>query len=395
MDTSTSRTPGESKEPVTHMPMVSTHERLPLILRLGGFIRAHRAVTYTLAFSLLFGIALFITPFKYVISSPGPTWNVIDTTKDDKRLIEITDAKTYPTNGALMMTTVSSQGGPGSYVTGAQVIIAAFSPSTTVTPLSELYPENVTRESISRISDAQMVSSQTTAEAIALGSLGYTVPARIAVQEVPKTSPAYGLLMPGDVLTSLAAKGKDTVTLSQFDSLFTTLRTIEGGQTVTLGVRRGNVQQYVDVKVQKSTKGEGSELGIYINPKIDLPLKIQFHLEGVGGPSAGTMFALGIVDELTPGSLTGGKKIAGTGALALDGRVQAISGIPQKMTGAKRDGADWFLAPAGNCDEVPGNIPKGLHVVKVSTFDEARTAVEAIAKGEGETLPSCDVAGKS
>ena len=102
------------------------------------------------------------------------------------------------------------------------------------------------------------------------------------------------------------------------------------------------------------------------------------------------MFALGIIDKFTGGDSTGGAIIAGTGAIGYDGEVQPIGGIVQKMYGSKRDGAQWFLAPKSNCDEVVGNIPDGLEVWPVSTLAEAREAVQAISKGATIDHPVCE-----
>ena len=130
-------------------------------------------------------------------------------------------------------------------------------------------------------------------------------------------------------------------------------------------------------------------VGISAGTDHTFPFDIDIKLADVGGPSAGLMFALGLYDKLTPGSLTGGKFVAGTGTIDDDGNVGPIGGIRQKLAGARADGATWFLAPADNCDEVVDHVPDGLDVVKVSTFDQARSAVEAIADGRTGSLPHC------
>ncbi|KFI50863.1 PDZ/DHR/GLGF domain containing protein [Bifidobacterium biavatii DSM 23969] len=118
-------------------------------------------------------------------------------------------------------------------------------------------------------------------------------------------------------------------------------------------------------------------------------VKVTMHVDDIGGPSAGMMYALGLIDKLTPDNETGGKTIAGTGTMSKNGKVGAIGGIRLKMLGAKRDGATWFLAPESNCSEVVGHVPSGLRDVKVATLDEAYRALVAIGKGEGETLAHC------
>lgn len=118
-------------------------------------------------------------------------------------------------------------------------------------------------------------------------------------------------------------------------------------------------------------------------------LDVTMHVDDIGGPSAGMMYTLGLIDKLTPQSETGGNVIAGTGTISKNGKVGSIGGIQLKMLGAKRDGATWFLAPEANCDEVVDHVPEGLRDVRVSTLAEAYDALTAIGKGEGDGLPHC------
>jgi PDZ domain-containing protein len=139
---------------------------------------------------------------------------------------------------------------------------------------------------------------------------------------------------------------------------------------------------------------EGEEpapiVGIIVGGEYDFPVDVSIQLENVGGPSAGMMFALGIIDKLTPGELNGGELVAGTGTIAGDGTVGPIGGIRQKMYGAKDAGATWFLSPTANCDEVSGHIPGGLSVFSVDTLDDALAALEVIADGgDTSSLPTC------
>ncbi|KFI69167.1 Peptidase S16, lon domain-containing protein [Bifidobacterium magnum] len=118
-------------------------------------------------------------------------------------------------------------------------------------------------------------------------------------------------------------------------------------------------------------------------------MKVTMHVDDIGGPSAGMMYALGLIDKLTPVKEVNGTVIAGTGSINADGKVGSIGGIDLKMLGAKRDGATWFLAPESNCDEVEGHVPGGLRVVKVATLDEAYDALVTIGNGTAQSLPSC------
>lgn len=120
-------------------------------------------------------------------------------------------------------------------------------------------------------------------------------------------------------------------------------------------------------------------------------VKVKMHIDDIGGPSAGMMYALGILNKLTGVDLAGGKTIAGTGTIDNNGKVGAIGGIRLKMISAKRDGARWFLAPNSNCDEVVGNVPQGLNVVSVKTLDDAYKALEKIKAGKSiKSFKTCN-----
>jgi PDZ domain-containing protein len=132
-------------------------------------------------------------------------------------------------------------------------------------------------------------------------------------------------------------------------------------------------------------------LGIGAGMDYTFPFDVKIQLNNVGGPSAGQMFALGIMDKLTPESLTGGKRIAGTGTIDNTGQIGPIGGIRQKMYAARDTGkASYFLAPASNCDEVTGHIPAGLHVFAVKTLADSLKVLQAVRDGSSTAdLPTC------
>ncbi|WP_094667779.1 PDZ domain-containing protein [Bifidobacterium myosotis] len=134
-------------------------------------------------------------------------------------------------------------------------------------------------------------------------------------------------------------------------------------------------------------KAHGAELGVDAAELGNL--KVTMHVDSIGGPSAGMMYTLGLIDKLTAAQETGGKTIAGTGTISEDGAVGRIGGIRLKMLGARRDGATWFLAPESNCAEVVGHVPDGLRDVKVATLDEAYQALVAIGAGKADGLSHC------
>jgi len=117
------------------------------------------------------------------------------------------------------------------------------------------------------------------------------------------------------------------------------------------------------------------------------PFQVKISVGDIGGPSAGVMFALGIIDKLTKMNLTAGRFIAGTGEIEANGKVDPIGGIQQKMIGARNAGATIFLTPAANCADAKGAVPPGLRLVKVSTLNQAVTSLEALKAGR--SAPSC------
>jgi PDZ domain-containing protein len=130
-------------------------------------------------------------------------------------------------------------------------------------------------------------------------------------------------------------------------------------------------------------------MGVQITAQYKFPFEVKISVGDIGGPSAGMMFSLGIIDKLTRLSLTAGRFIAGTGEITASGQVQPIGGIQQKMVGARNAGATIFLTPASNCADTKGAVPAGLRLVKVSTLNQAVTYLEALKAGHPDSVPSC------
>ena len=335
-----------------------------------------------------------------VIEAPGPTWNVLAAVPgddSDQSVITVTGAQTYPAEGALRMTTVSVSGCPGYPVTLFDVVGAWLSPNKTILERDQVCPPSLSQQDVEETNQAQMTSSQNTAVVAALMETGM---ATRMVLTVEGTGPEQteGLLQKGDVLTSVTPAGGQATPTTTYTALRELLTTIPAGTAVELGIERDGEPMTVslttitppDANSDGSPDSEGSLLGVYLSAEADSDIEATFGLSKVGGPSAGSMFALGIVDELTPGDLTGGKDIAGTGTIALDGSIGPIGGIEQKMAGAKTDGSGYFLAPASNCADVVGNVPDGLEVYAVSTLHEAVTTVEAIAADDTSGASTCE-----
>ncbi len=342
-----------------------------------------RSVTLTVSMlvSACLTALLALLPAPYQVLMPGPTVDVLGEQSDGEPLIEISGAETYPASGELRLTTISAVGTPGVNAVPGVVLRGWWSSSSWVSQVVE-EPET-TRAEIDRANQEQMVSSQEAASVAALTELGYEVPTTLTVHSVTVGSGSDGVLEPDDVVLGL----NGTLT-PDFGVLTEILGATDPGATVTVDVRRGDDELHLPV-VTGERDGGGALLGILVDRTFDMPVDITISVDNIGGPSAGTMFALGIIDLLTPDDEAHGEIIAGTGTVDELGAVGAIGGVQQKMAGAERDGADWFLVPQSNCDEVVGHVPSGLHVVAVATLHEAREAVVAIGAGEGDALPTC------
>lgn len=327
-------------------------------------------------------IGAMLMPVPYVIEEPGPAIDVLGS-YEGEQILRVSGHETYPTSGSLMMTTVSVQGGPGSAVTPAEVVLAWLDPTRTVLPRELIFPEGQTKEETSLRNSADMTTSQQDSVAVALEALDVPVAHQVIVAGVLDGGPADDVLRPRDVIVSIA--GRSETSVEDYQAI---TREAPAGQDIEMVIRRDGVEQTVSVPTEQSEGG--TRMGIVLAPGFDSPVSVDVSLADVGGPSAGTMFALAVYDELTPGELTGGQKIAGTGTMSADGEVGPIGGIRQKLVGARDQKAAYFLAPAANCDDVVGHVPEGLSVVKVATFDDALHAAETIAaQGSAEGLPTC------
>ena len=196
-------------------------------------------------------------------------------------------------------------------------------------------------------------------------------------------------------MTRITANGV-TTQIAAYADLGSVLKKTPPGTTVNIGFTRDGKAMDADVTTSKHEPDStgwikpGSRLGLYLKTSdVKLPIAAKYCVEGIGGPSAGLMFALTIYDRATPGSLGGKARIAGTGTISLSGDVGPIGGIPHKLEGAAATGARHFLAPAENCAETVGYEPEGMRIYAVRTFDEALTAVRSIGAGKTDELTTC------
>lgn len=334
--------------------------------------------------AVVLGGVVATLPVPYVVFSPGPVRDTLGTTAEGEPLIVVDGAETYPTDGQLDLTTIRVAGGPLGRVTVLDAMQAYVDGSRSLRPVETVYPPDETREEARKVSDAQMQSAQQSAAVAALLELGETVPARLLVTGFGGNPASEAVLEEGDVVVSV-----DGQALAGSGALVDLLQTYEPGDVVDIAVDRDGEQVVEPIELASSDSG-AVILGVLIRPEYELPYEVSYDVGGIGGPSAGLMFALGIYDKLSPGALTGGAHIAGTGTMADDGAVGPIDGIQQKLVGARDVGADWFLAPADNCVDVVGAVPDGIRVTAVASLEEAVEAVEAVAADATDDLPTCE-----
>lgn len=331
--------------------------------------------------TIVVSAGLSFIPLPYVILQPGPITNTLGKL-DGQAIVQVKGATSYPAEGNLDFTTVRVVGGPGVRVNAFELLTAAVREDEEIFRREEIYPEETTREEIQQENAAEMVDSQEVAAAIALRETGHVVPEKVIVSSIPDGSPSKGVLEAGDEFVSVAG-----VRVADATQVQEAIRGHEAGTPVEMVVKRKGKETPLSVPTRDNNGT--TVVGVLLGRDYDLPVDVTITAGEVGGPSAGTMFTLAVYDVLTPGNLTGGKHIAGTGTMQPDESVGPIGGIRQKLAGARAGGAEWFLAPADNCGEVRGHVPDGLNVLRISTFDDALAAVEGIASGSTESLPTC------
>lgn len=369
---------------MTEQPVATTEHSEPGDEQIPTAIESRTVVMLIAGFSaVLIGALAALLPVKYAVLHPGPVLNTLGEA-NGKKLIAISGRTTYPTSGQLDLTTVSVVGGPDRPITLVQVITGWLDKTAAVVPQEEVFAPGQTQQESDAENQAEMVSSQESATAAALTTLGIDIPTTLAVDGVEPSAPAAGVLEKADVIQAVNGE-----TITDLEKLRAVLQKTKAGDTVQVTVQRKSAAKTLTVGTLASDADGHTVLGVYINPTFKFPFSVKIQIEDIGGPSAGTMFALGIIDTLTPGDLTGGKKIAGTGTIDADGQVGPIGGIRQKLVGARDAGAKYFLAPADNCTEVRKHVPDGLTVVKVATLTAARDAVTAIAADKAAGLPGC------
>lgn len=318
-----------------------------------------------LAMSLLFTgllvVVLWNVELPYVAWSAGPVSDAADA-------IVVEDETTYDPSGELLMLTILSQD-----VNIFEAIIAGFDPTIDLIRKERVRsPEESDVEYRERIL-AQMDDSQTRAITVALAALGYEmVPIDVLVVEIVEGLPADGVLELADSIRSI--DGKEVVASNDVTAA---LDGHSPGDVITVGLVRDGISMEVPLELAaREDDPTAPIIGIVIRQLAEPPFPLEIQAGNVGGPSAGMMHALAIIDTLTPEDMTKGNVIAGTGTIQYDGSVGNIGGVRQKVAAAEAAGATVILVPAGNYEEALTAERDHIEIVPIATLEEAVAFLE-------------------
>ncbi len=323
---------------------------------------------------VLFGVLGAAVPVPYVAQVPGPTYNTLGTI-DGSPVITIEGRDRPKTTGNLNLTTVGVSGGGLSLV---QAVRGWFDDEITVVPQEVVYPPDRSEEQTRQANRDAFLTSEEAATSAALGHLGY--PDKVVVRGLAEDSPSADALQEGDSVDSV--DGKKTPDL---DTLTDVLTGIPPGTEVEVGYSRLGTPGTVQVTTAKAPDRDGSLLGISVREMPSAPFDVDIRVEDVGGPSAGLMLTLGIVELAGDQDLTGGDVVAGTGTIDEKGTVGPIGGITLKILAAQDIGAQLFLVPAANCAELLAAGDPPVPTARVENLDDALTALDDLRAGRTPT----------
>jgi PDZ domain-containing protein len=336
--------------------------------------------TWTLVISFVVVVALGLiggfVRVPYVALGPGPTYDTLGQVGGTD-VVHVDGQSTFPTKGHLTMTTVSLTdnvtlfGALGLWLSGRYALA----------PREEFFRPGQSEQEVQNQNVKAFQDSQTNAEAAALRYLGY--PTKVLASEITSGSPADNIIGPGDRM--LVVNGKQVTSAVDVRAALTSTKP---GDRVEITFQHGtDAPKTAQVALGRADGRESGFLGVLPVDRADVPFDVKISLSEVGGPSAGLMFALSIVDKLTPGELNGGQSIAGTGEIDEAGDVGPIGGIAFKMVAAREGGATTFLVPEANCTEAKAQTPDGLRLVKVSKLADAVQSLDALRSGKD--APGC------
>ncbi|MBZ8176910.1 PDZ domain-containing protein [Corynebacterium poyangense] len=306
----------------------------------------------------------------YAAEGPGPSFNTLGEI-EGKEVVEIDGENTDPTSGNLNMTTVSVRTG----MTVPQVV-SRWAQGDSIVPLDTIFQPGESQEDVQERNKAAFANSETAATLAAMNYLHRKV--EVQVVEVKPDSAAEGQLVSGDRIISI--NGTPVATPAEAQEQ---VSHYQPGEKITLDIKHQDQSRAtLTLNLGENPDSPGKPLlGITM---VSVPadgVRIHYNLNEVGGPSAGMMFSLAVVDKLSPGLLNGGKFVAGTGTISADGSVGPIGGITHKMKAAEDLGAELFLAPKDNCAEAMSQDHGTMVVAEVTSLSDAIQQMKAYSEG--------------
>lgn len=297
-------------------------------------------------------------------------------------MVEMPAEYRHPFAGKFILTTVLLQ----TPITVGEWLFAQWSPLVKLVLPEQIVPPDTTAQEVARHQYKILEESETTAVVLGLRLAGYAASIKgngVRVLSILPESPAQSILQPGDVITTL--NGKQIRTTSELTNQLANQKPLS---TIQLHIVRDIRPLDVAVPLMPPGKEGGPpRIGITIESagfEATLPIPVKIVPQKiVGGPSAGLLFTLTVYDLLTPGDLTGGHVIAGTGTIDLDGTVGPIGGVAQKVAGAEFAGAEYFLSPPDNYAEALAAAQK-IHVIKVATVEDAIQFLRSLPSAAGK-----------
>ena len=304
--------------------------------------------------AVLFAVVVYLVRLPYFVIAPGPA-------EDVEPLIHIDQHQTYPSDGHLLLTAVSLYQ-PNAY----EALWAWIDKTESVVPESDILAPGETQQQGIQRGLSQMDTSKIDAAVVALSKYaGYPKQhgEGVLVESVLPGSPAAGKLFAGDLIVSV-----DGTVVEDPAQLGTIIQEAGIGHVLRFEIRAAGETHQVEVAPAKIRGLSHPAIGIGSVANFPFPLDIESG--DIGGPSAGLMWTLGVIDLLTPGDLTGGRAVAGTGTIDLDGNVGPIGGIAEKVVAAERAGAVVFFAPSSEAREASA-VADHIQVIPVTTYLDA------------------------
>jgi Lon-like protease len=339
---------GRSPPPIPAPPL-ELPEAPPPPRRRRGWLPVAIAVPLVL---VLYAMAVIRLP--YFVIEPGPAQNV-------EPLIHISNHQTFTSKGQLLLTSVSFFR-PNAY----QALRGWIDSSEAVIPERQILQPGQNEQQEVQVALSEMDQSKIDAAVVALGRYANYPQSHgsgALVEFVQPETPADGKLFAGDLITAI--DGSKVQSAQQVGPPIVAAGT---SRPVRFTVQAGGKTRQVSVTPGRVQGIDHPAVGIAVVDNFPFPLTISSG--EIGGPSAGLMWTLGLIDTLTPGDMTAGRVIAGTGTIATNGDVGPIGGIEQKVVGAERAGAVVFFAPATEAADARA-VAHGIQVVPVRTYMDA------------------------